>query len=147
MTRTHEKVRYAPRGKVDTTGWSDAEIAECVAHSVRSVESALAVLEGRWKMMILFNLFARPVMRFSELERAIPAISQKMLAQQLRDFERSGMVKRTVHPEVPPKVEYSLTDLGQALCPALDELVRWQELRSPSQAERPEPTAQAKEVT
>ncbi|WP_245814768.1 winged helix-turn-helix transcriptional regulator [Cystobacter ferrugineus] len=92
---------------------------------MRGTEEALKVLEGRWKMMILFNLFARPVLRFSELERAIPGVSQKMLSQQLREMERDGIVRRTVHPEVPPRVEYTLTDVGRALCPVLDALLRW----------------------
>ena len=78
---------------------------------------ALKVLEGRWKMIIIFHLFARPVLRFSELERAIPAVSQKMLIQQLRELERDGIVRRTVHPQVPPKVEYSLTEWGQDAVP------------------------------
>jgi DNA-binding HxlR family transcriptional regulator len=89
------------------------------------VEEALKVLEGRWKMIILFQLFAKGVLRFSELERAIPAVTQKMLIQQLRELERDGVVERKIYPEVPPKVEYSLTPLGQDLCPALDELFVW----------------------
>jgi DNA-binding HxlR family transcriptional regulator len=93
------------------------------------VEEAFRMLEGRWKMVILFQLFARPVLRFSELERAIPAVSQKMLIQQLRDLERDGIVEREVYPQVPPKVEYRLTEWGQALCPALDELLEWAALR------------------
>jgi DNA-binding HxlR family transcriptional regulator len=64
-------------------------------------------------------------LRFSELERAIPSISQKMLIQQLRQLERDGVVRRIVHHQVPPKVEYALTDWGQALCPALDEMLKW----------------------
>ncbi|QEX18889.1 transcriptional regulator [Hypericibacter terrae] len=96
------------------------------------VEEVLAVLEGRWKILILFHLFSRSVLRFSELEKAIPAISQKMLAQQLRDLERDGIVQRTVHPQVPPKVEYALTDIGQKLCPALDALLEWAALRKSS---------------
>src|SRR5258705_6059231 len=82
-------------------------------------------LEGRWKLLILFHLFGGKVLRFSELERAIPAISQKMLIQQLRQMEKDGMVRRIVHHQVPPKVEYGLTDLGQALWPALDALLQW----------------------
>ena len=61
----------------------------------------------------------------SELRRAIPAVSEKMLIQQLRQLERDGVVHRFVHHQVPPKVEYSLTDWGQALCPALDALLKW----------------------
>ena len=69
--------------------------------------------------------------RFSDLERAIPAISQKMLIQQLRQLERDGIVARIVHAQVPPKVEYHMTKWGQSLCPALDELLTWAE-RQPS---------------
>jgi DNA-binding HxlR family transcriptional regulator len=89
------------------------------------VEEVLRILEGRWKLVILFHLFDGNVLRFSELERAIPSISQKMLIQQLRQLERDGVVLRIVHHQVPPKVEYSLTDWGQALCPALDEMLKW----------------------
>lgn len=65
--------------------------------------------------------------RYSDLEKLIPEISQKMLAQQLRKLEADGIVHRTVYPQVPPKVEYRLTDWGQALCPALDALLSWAE--------------------
>jgi DNA-binding HxlR family transcriptional regulator len=93
------------------------------------VEQAFKVLEGRWKLLILFHLFGGKILRFSELERAIPAISQKMPIQQLRQMENDGMVRRTVHHQVPPKVEYALTEWGQALCPALDALLKWAALR------------------
>jgi DNA-binding HxlR family transcriptional regulator len=66
-------------------------------------------------------------LRFSDLERAIPGISQKMLTQQLRQLERDGIMTRIVHAEVPPKVEYHLTEWGQSLCPALDKLLTWAE--------------------
>jgi DNA-binding HxlR family transcriptional regulator len=84
-----------------------------------SMETAFRMLEGRWKMIIIFHLFDRSVLRFSELPRAIPGVSQKMLIQQLRELERDGIVERTVYPQVPPKVEYRLTVWGQAMCPAL----------------------------
>ena len=93
------------------------------------VERALKVLEGKWKLVILFHLFGGKLLRFSELERAIPAITQKMLIQQLRQMEMDGVVRRIVHHQVPPKVEYGLTDWGQALCPALDALLKWAALR------------------
>jgi DNA-binding HxlR family transcriptional regulator len=89
------------------------------------VEQALKLLEGRWKLVILFRLFGGKVLRFSELEKSIPAISQKMLIQQLRQMEADGIVRRIVHHQVPPKVEYCLTPWGQALCPALDALLQW----------------------
>jgi DNA-binding HxlR family transcriptional regulator len=93
------------------------------------VERALKILEGRWKLVILFHLFGGKLLRFSDLERAIPTISQKMLIQQLRQMQKDGVVRRIVHHQVPPKVEYGLTDWGQALCPALDALLKWATLR------------------
>lgn len=95
--------------------------------AAEAVERALALLEGRWRLLILFHLFDGQVQRYSDLQRLIPAISYKMLAQQLRQLEADGLVVRTVHPQVPPKVEYRLSDWGQALCPALDAMVRWVE--------------------
>lgn len=70
--------------------------------------------------------------RYSELSRLIPGVSQKMLAQQLRQLEADGLVHRTLYPQVPPKVEYRLTEWGQALCPALDALLGWAEKRPPA---------------
>ena len=120
MTRTDEKVRYLPKSK--QTEYTSETAAE-------GVESAFKLLEGRWKLTILFHLFGGKVLRFSELERAIPAVSQKMLIQQLRQMENDGIVKRIIHHQVPPKVEYCLTEWGQALCPALDALLSWAALR------------------
>lgn len=91
------------------------------------VEEVLRLLEGRWKLVILFHLFGGKVQRYSDLEKLIPGISQKMLAQQLRQLEAHGIVARKLYPQVPPKVEYRLTDWGQALCPALDALLTWGE--------------------
>jgi DNA-binding HxlR family transcriptional regulator len=122
MTRTHGKVSDLPESKsADLTPVTAAE----------GVEQALRLLEGRWKLLILFHLFGGKVLRFSDLERAIPAISQKMLAQQLRQLESDGIVRRIVYQQVPPKVEYCLTDWGQALCPALDALLKWAAMRNP----------------
>jgi DNA-binding HxlR family transcriptional regulator len=116
MARTYKKVRYLPERK--DRGHTPASAAE-------GVEQVLKVLEGRWKLVILFHLFDGKLLRFSELERAIPAISQKMLIQQLRQLETDGVVRRIVHHQVPPKVEYGLTEWGEALCPALDEILKW----------------------
>jgi DNA-binding HxlR family transcriptional regulator len=118
MTRTDEKVGYLPSGKGD---------AYTPVSAAAGVEHVLRILEGRWKLVILFHLFGGAVLRFSELERAIPAISQKMLIQQLRQMEADGVVERIVHHQVPPKVEYRLTPWGQSLCPALDALLKWAE--------------------
>ncbi|MBS9478453.1 winged helix-turn-helix transcriptional regulator [Ancylobacter radicis] len=97
------------------------------ALAAEGVQDILRVLEGRWKLAILFQLFGGKVRRFSELERSIDGISQKMLIQQLRQLEKDGVVARIVHHEVPPRVEYHLTQWGQALCPALDALLLWAE--------------------
>ncbi|MFC7692569.1 winged helix-turn-helix transcriptional regulator [Paeniroseomonas aquatica] len=108
-------------------------VGEPAAHTPASaaagIAGAIGMLEGRWKLEILFHLFGGQVRRFSELERAIPAVSQKMLIQQLRQLEQDGIVARRVYPEVPPRVEYWLTDWGQSLCPALDALLQWAERR------------------
>ena len=118
MTSTDKKVRYSPEGKQ----------ASYSPHSAaQSVQNVLRVLEGRWKLIILFQLFGGQVRRFSDLERSIPGISQKMLIQQLRQLESDGVVGRIVHHQVPPKVEYHLTEWGQSLCPALDALLLWAE--------------------
>ena len=93
------------------------------------VETILRLLEGRWKLVILFHLFGDKVQRFSDLEKLVTGISQKMLAQQLRQLEGDGIVMRIVHHQVPPKVDYRLTEWGQMLCPALDALLLWAERR------------------
>ena len=91
---------------------------------------ALRVLEGKWKIIILCQLFAakRPL-RFSDLERLISDVNQKMLIQQLKQLEKDGIVLRTVFAQVPPRVEYALTDLGFALGPSMQALIEWAEKR------------------
>jgi DNA-binding HxlR family transcriptional regulator len=131
MTRTDKEVGYLPKGKHPRQAVTTTRGETC---SPEAAEEAFRLLEGRWKMVILYHLFGRkdrifPVMRFSELERAIPAISQKMLIQQLRELERDGIVLRTIYPQVPPRVEYKLTSVGKALRPALRALVAWAILR------------------
>ncbi|NDL65477.1 transcriptional regulator [Enterobacteriales bacterium SAP-6] len=93
------------------------------------MQAALECLEGRWKLVILSQLFAGEVMRFSDLQRAIPLVSQKMLIQQLRQLEQDGILTRKVYAQVPPKVEYGLTDLGWSLRPVFVALLDWAELR------------------
>ncbi|MEM6705812.1 MAG: helix-turn-helix domain-containing protein [Acidobacteriota bacterium] len=88
------------------------------------VEAALEVLSGKWKGLILHHLLDE-TMRFSELRRLAPEMTQKMLTQQLRDLEQQGLVLRTVHPEVPPRVEYSLTEYGRTLEPVVAALRTW----------------------
>lgn len=120
MTSTHEKVGALPESKPVYTPLTAAE----------AVKDALRNIDGRWKLEILFCLFGGGVKRFSELERAIPGVSQKMLTQQLRNLEDDGMVQRTVYPEAPPKVEYALTNWGQSLCPVLDALLNWSDSKA-----------------
>ena len=120
MTRTHPEVSNAPEGVFPP--WTRETAAD-------GIEAALAIVAGRWKLRILFQLFGGRVQRFSELERALPGISQKVLNQQLRQLEQDGIVRRVAYAESPPRVEYSLTPWGQALCPALDALLQWSSAR------------------
>lgn len=90
------------------------------------VEATMEVIGGKWKPIILCNL-RHQVARPSELRRAIPAISQKMLTQQLRELEADGIVDRHVYQQVPPKVEYSLSEYGQSLSQILNLMCRWGE--------------------
>ena len=94
------------------------EAANCPA------DSTIGVIGGRWKVPIVWHLFAG-TRRFSELRRAMPAVTQKMLTRQLRELERDGVVSRKVYAEVPPKVEYSLTDRGRSLSPVVEAMCRW----------------------
>lgn len=88
------------------------------------VESTLKVIGGRWKVLILRELF-QGVKRFGELHRALNGITQKMLTQQLREMEADGIVHREVYLQVPPKVEYSLTTLGESLKPLVEVMHNW----------------------
>ncbi|MBE9005155.1 helix-turn-helix transcriptional regulator [Fortiea sp. LEGE XX443] len=88
------------------------------------VETTLKVIGGRWKVLIIRELIAG-VKRFGELQRALPGITQKMLTQQLREMEEDGIVHRQVYAQIPPKVEYSLTTLGESLKPILYAMHEW----------------------
>lgn len=88
------------------------------------VEAALEAIGGKWKGLILFHLQG-DTKRFNELKRLIPGITQRMLTKQLRDLEVDQIIRRKVFPEVPPKVEYSLTNFGQTLTPILKTLHEW----------------------
>lgn len=88
------------------------------------VNFTLELIGGRWKTLILFNLQEKPL-RFSELKRALPGVTEKMLTQQLRELEADKLVTRMVYAEVPPRVEYSLTDLGKSLRPVMNNIAQW----------------------
>lgn len=87
-------------------------------------EKTLQAISGRWKILILRELFDG-VKRFGELQKALPGITQKMLTQQLRELETDEIVHRKVYPQIPPKVEYSLTLLGKSLGPILETMHDW----------------------
>ncbi|HLR79761.1 MAG TPA: winged helix-turn-helix transcriptional regulator [Bacillota bacterium] len=89
------------------------------------VEVAIDALVGKWKPIILYHLMENETMRFNELKRAIPKITQKMLTSQLRELEHHKIVHREVYPQVPPKVEYSLTDYGKKIIPILKAMQKW----------------------
>ncbi|WP_102028863.1 winged helix-turn-helix transcriptional regulator [Salirhabdus sp. Marseille-P4669] len=89
------------------------------------VEDALGILVGKWKPIILLHLLKEGTQRFSELRRSMPGITQKMLTKQLRELEEEDIVERTVYPQVPPKVEYSITEYGKTLEPILRSMHEW----------------------
>ena len=89
------------------------------------IRNVLARICDKWSILVIFTLEQFPVMRFGELHRMIPDISQKMLTVTLRTLEEDGLVSRKVYAQVPPKVEYSLTSRGKSLLPHLDGLIQW----------------------
>ncbi len=84
----------------------------------------LNVIGGKWKVLVLYELFSG-VKRFSELRRLLIGVTQKMLTQQLREMERDGLIHREIYPQIPPKVEYSVTPLGESLKPIVDAMCEW----------------------
>lgn len=90
------------------------------------VEITLSLMADKWKFLIIRDLLTR-TKRFGELQKSIGGVSQKVLTNNLRQMEKSGLINRKVYAEVPPKVEYSLTDLGKSLKPILDSMVNWGE--------------------
>jgi len=88
------------------------------------VEVSMDLLSGKWKCLMLWHL-NEGTKRYKELERIVPGVSQKMLTQQLKELEKDGLILRTVYAEVPPRVEYSLTELGQSAFPILELMHSW----------------------
>lgn len=91
-----------------------------------AVEAAIALIDGKWKCVILFHLLSG-TRRFNELRRAIPGVTQRMLTNQLRELEEDGLITRKIYAEVPPKVEYTLSELGHSMTPILISLKDWGE--------------------
>lgn len=90
------------------------------------VATTVALIGSKWKLLIMRNLLSRP-WRFNELRKDLEGVSQKVLTDSLRSMEEDGIVIRTVYPEVPPRVEYTLTELGYSLKPVLDAMQAWGE--------------------
>ncbi|QHI71216.1 winged helix-turn-helix transcriptional regulator [Aminipila terrae] len=88
-------------------------------------EITIDLIGGKWKPVIIWHLGTKGTLRFNELKKLLPHITQKMLTQQLRELEADNLVLRKVYPQVPPKVEYSLTDLGHTLMPILSMMCSW----------------------
>ncbi|MBQ6470827.1 MAG: helix-turn-helix transcriptional regulator [Victivallales bacterium] len=90
-----------------------------------AVEATLHVIGGKYKAIIIWKLSRQPVMRYGELQRAIPQATAKMLTQQLKELEMDGIVFRKLYPVVPPRTEYSLTEQGQTLVPIVNLMSEW----------------------
>jgi DNA-binding HxlR family transcriptional regulator len=97
--------------------------SEC--HSKSTIETALEILVGKWKPVILYHLIENGTLRFSELQRLIPDITKKMLTNQLRELEYHDIVNRKVYAQIPPKVEYSITAYGEGMKPLLLAMHEW----------------------
>lgn len=88
------------------------------------VATTVALIGSKWKLLIIRNLLVRP-WRFNELKKDLSGISQKVLTDSLRSLESDGIITRTVYPEVPPKVEYALSELGTSMRPIMDAMEAW----------------------
>jgi DNA-binding HxlR family transcriptional regulator len=106
------------KGRSGIMGESESRLPQC------PMDLALNIIDGKWKIHILWNL-NRQTTRFNELQRLLPHITQKILTQQLRQLEQDGLVQRQVYAEVPPRVEYSLTEWGRKLQPVFETLCQW----------------------
>lgn len=124
MPTTHPN-RGAPLGADPSPAGPSPAQRPASGQSACAVEAALAVVGGKWKALILYHLSTAAVRRFNELRRLIPGATQQMLTLQLRELERDGLVRREVYPQVPPKVEYSLTAPAAALVPILEQIGAW----------------------
>jgi DNA-binding HxlR family transcriptional regulator len=89
-----------------------------------AVEATLDLIDGKWKGLILYHLL-QGTRRFNELRRLLPNVTQRMLTTQLREMEMNGIIVRTVYPQVPPRVDYSVSELGQSLSPVISALKAW----------------------
>ncbi|EGF11323.1 phage integrase family site-specific recombinase [Neisseria bacilliformis ATCC BAA-1200] len=117
------KRRLKPFSKEQIMGKTAHTAFDCAEGC--SVEAALAVIGGKWKGTILYRLHTDGVLRFNEIRRILPTVSQRTLTAQLRALEADGIIERTVYAQVPPRVEYRLSAYGQTLAPVLAALKAW----------------------
>lgn len=98
---------------------------ECKEVNIRPFAYAISLINGKWKMHILFWLWKKDILRYSDLKRALGNVTHKMLSNQLKELERDGIIIRTEYPQIPPKVEYSLSQTGKSMMPILTSLCKW----------------------
>lgn len=101
------------------------EDVTCMEVDVRPFAYAISLINGKWKMHILFWLWKKDILRYSELKRALGSVTHKMLSNQLKELENDNLIIRREYPQVPPKVEYYLSDRGKSLMPVLSALCKW----------------------
>ncbi|MGI6535810.1 MAG: winged helix-turn-helix transcriptional regulator [Eggerthellaceae bacterium] len=111
---------------------SSADAGNAKEVDIRPFAYAISLIDGKWKMHILFWLWKRGVLRYGELKRALGNVTHKMLSNQLKQLEADGLVYRHEYPQVPPKVEYSLTETGKSLMPILQQICDWGTKHIPS---------------
>jgi DNA-binding HxlR family transcriptional regulator len=129
METKRKTVRTIKIGTIrkDSVNMSMAEFNEKGTIQETSFGYTLSVIGGKWKMLILYLLAENQPVRFNDMKRRIGSITFKTLSSQLKELEADGMVKRKEYPQIPPKVEYSLTPKGESLLPLLEQLCEWGE--------------------
>ncbi|KAF1855960.1 hypothetical protein Lal_00002594 [Lupinus albus] len=97
-----------------------------------SITYTLSIISSKWKWLLLYKLFQNGVQRYGEIKRSIPPITHKMLSQQLKELEEESLINRKEYPQIPPKVEYSLTTKGETLIPVLELMSQWGAANKPA---------------
>jgi len=111
---------------LDTYNRKDGIMAKSESiEDICPMELGINILSGKWKLQIIWKIYTKETLRFNELQKSLGNITTKTLTQQLRELEGEKMITRTVYPEVPPKVEYTLSDIGKTIAPVLKSLCDW----------------------
>lgn len=105
----------------------------CKTVNIKPFDYAISVIGGKWKMHILFWLSKQPVMRYGEIKRALGNVTHKILSDKLKELENDGLIIRKEYPQIPPKVEYSLSEKGHTLMPILGSICKWGHENIPDQ--------------